>query len=189
MANKSPWRPGQIRDKAALKARYKLLLQPVVFQGDDRRTMRMQDSPFIAAGANLPSGSICMIDDQNIAKAYDSEAIAANAVPNFVMLGTENEGVSSQEGNIAGGIITTYPVTGYYRFQTQLFDKSKTYARNEFLTVAEYDFDGFGKVTGLVNGATPYTDVVAGIVCKPVYNDAAGRATLTFDAYFLPKQG
>jgi hypothetical protein len=80
-------------------------------------------------------------------------------------------------------------MTGYFRICTQLFDKSKTYKANEFLTVAEYEFDSFGTVTGLVNGATPYTNVVAGIVCEPITKDAAGRDTLKFDAYFLPKQG
>lgn len=179
----------QVRDRAALGKRWKLLLQPYVFQGDKEHTQRMQNAPYIAAGANLPSGSICMIDDKNIAKAYDAEALAANAVPHFVILGTENEGVISQEGNIAGGILTTVPMTGYFRICTQLFDKSKTYKANEFLTVAEFTFGDFGTVTGLVNGATPYTNVVAGIVCEPIAKDAAGRDTLKFDAYFLPKQG
>ena len=175
----------QVRNRAALGKRWKLKLQPVVFQGDVDRAHRMQDAPYIKAGAVLPSGSICMIDDANEASMYD---VASKAVPHFVLLGTENEGVISQEGNIAGGIITTLPLTGYYRLQTQLFDKDKTYKVNEFLTVAEYPFDDFGTVTGLVNGATPYTNVVAGIVCKPVFKDAAGRETLTFDAYFLPQQ-
>ena len=176
----------QVRNRAALGKRWKLKLQPVVFQGDTKRADRIQNAPYIKAGANLPSGSICMIDDMNEASIYDA---ALNAVPHFVLLGTENEGVISQEGNIAGGVITTIPVTGYYRLQTQLFDKSKTYKANEFLTVGSFEFDEFGTVTGLTNGATPYTDVVAGIVCKPVFKDAAGRETLTFDAYFLPKQG
>ena len=176
----------QVRNRAALGKRWKLKLQPVVFQGDTRRADRIQNAPYIAAGADLPSGSICMIGDDNVAKAYD---VNSNALPHFVLLGTENEGVISQEGNIAGGVITTIPVTGYYRLQTQIFAEGE-YKANDFLTVEAIAHDDFkNEVTVLKGGATPYTNVVAGIVCKPVFKDTAGRATLTFDAYFLPKQG
>lgn len=173
----------------SLAERWKMKYITDVFQGETDRALRKQDAPTYAAGAFLPSGSVCMIDSDNVAKLYDA---STNAVPHFVFKGTNEVGVQSEVGNIAGGILTTLPCTGNYRVMTRVFEQGEgvAYAVNDFITVANADCNGEGTTSMFTkNGATPYTSVIAGVVCKPVYKDQMGNNALTVDLMFLPKQG
>lgn len=183
-----------------LKKRWEMKYITSVYQGETDRAQRKQDAPTYASGAFLPSGSICMIDNDNVAKLY---VATDNPVPHFVFKGNNEVGVRSEVGNIAGGIMTTIPCTGNYRVQTCVFAQGEgiVYNVNDFVTVAEKDADTMGpiitegdnktKVTTTMftkDGAVPYTSVIAGVVCKPVYRDQMGNNTLIVDLMFLPKQ-
>lgn len=175
--------------KRTLAERWKMKYITSVFQGDVDRTQRKQDAPTYVAKAFLPSGSFCMIDNDNVASLYD---VASNAVPHMVFKGTNEVGVQSEIGNIAGGILNTIPCTGNYRIHTCVFEQGEgiDYKVNDFLTIVAADCNGEGNTTMLTkNGATPYSTVIAGVVCKPVYKDQMGNNTLTADLMFLPKQG
>ena len=170
----------------SLAERWQMKYITSVFQGETDRAQRKQDAPTYEAGAFLPSGSVCMIDNNNVAKLYDA---ASNAVPHFVFKGTNEIGVQSEVGNIAGGILTTLPCTGNYRVHTCVFAAGE-YAVNDFVTVATAACKNDGNTSMFTKeGATPYTAVIAGVVCKPVYVDQLGNNTLTVDLMFLPKQG
>jgi hypothetical protein len=172
-----------------LAERWKMKYATSVYQGETDRALRKQDAPTFAPGAFLPSGSVCMIGADNTAALYDA---STNAVPNFVLKGTNEIGVQSEVGNIAGGIITTLPCTGNYRVHTCVFEQGEgvSYAVNDFITVVNADCNGEGTTSMFTKkGATPYTSVIAGVVCKPVYKDQMGNNTLTVDLMFLPKQG
>lgn len=172
-----------------LKQRWKMLYITSVFQGDVDRAQRKQDAPTYAPGVFLPSGSMCMIDNDKVAKLYDA---TNNPVPHFVFKGNNEIGVRSEVGNIAGGIMTTLPCTGNYRVQTCVFQQGDgiVYQTNDFLTIAKADCNGEGETTMLTKeGAAPYTSVIAGVVVRPVYKDQMGNNTLIADLMFLPKQG
>lgn len=171
-----------------LAERWKMKYITSVFQGDVDRAQRKQDAPTFLTGAFLPSGSVCMIDNDNVAKLYDA---ASNAVPHFVFKGNNEVGVQSEVGNIAGGIMTTIPCTGNYRVHTCVFEQGEgvDYKVNDFVTVGSADCNGEGTTTMFTKkDAAPYTAVIAGVVCKPVYKDQFGNSTLTVDLMFLPKQ-
>lgn len=173
----------------SLKKRWEMKYITEVFQGETDRALRKQDWPTYEAGAFLPSGSVCMIGKDNVAKLYDA---ASNAVPHFVFKGNNEVGVLSEVGNIAGGIMTTLPCTGNYRVHTCVFAQGEgiEYAINDFVTVAQGDVNGQGTTSMFTKeGATPYTSVIAGVVYAPVYKDQMGNNTLSVDLMFLPKQG
>lgn len=172
-----------------LKERWAMKYITSVYQGETDRALRKQDWPTYDPAAFIPTGSICMIDEGNVAKLYDAES---NAVPHFVFRGNNEVGVQSEVGNIAGGVITTLPCTGNYRIQTTVFEQGEgmAYAINDFLTIAQADVNGEGVTSMLTKkGAAPYSTVIAGVVYGPVYKDQFGNNTLRADLMFLPKQG
>lgn len=178
----------RVKVNRTLKKRWEMKYITDVYQGETDRSLRKQDWPTFITGAFLPSGSICMIDNDYAAKLYDA---SSNAVPHFVLKGNNEVGVLSEVGNIAGGVMTTLPCTGNYRVHTCVFKQGEgvNYAINDFVTVAEADCNGEGTTTMFSKeGATPYTSVIVGVVCKPVYKDQMGNNTLTVDLMFLPKQ-
>lgn len=171
-----------------LAKRWEYKYVPSVYQGEDERGLRKYDAPTFDAGAFLPSGAICMIDENKVAKKHD----LSNTLPHFVFRGTENPGVQSEVGNIAGGILTTFPMTGNYRVHTQVFEQGEgmEYKRNDFVTVTEAELVGEGTTTMFTKkDAAPYTSLIAGIVVEPVFVNKNGYKTLTVDFYYLPKQG
>lgn len=179
----------KVNRKLAARWEYKYI--PSVYQGETDRDQRKADAPTFEAGAVLPSGSICMIDETGVAKAHD----LSNTLPHFVFRGTENPGVQSEVGNIAGGILTTFPLTGNYRVNTQVFEQVEgvNYNRNDYVTIASVDTTVEGKTSKVTmftkQNAAPYSSIIAGIVVRPVFINKIGQKTLTVDFYFLPKQG
>lgn len=175
----------QVNRKLAKRWEYKYI--PSVYQGETDRDQRKFDAPTFEAGAFLPSGAICMIDENCVAKKHD----LSNTLPHFVFRGTENPGVQSEVGNIAGGILTTFPLTGNYRVNTQVFEQGEgvEYKRNDYVTITEAEIVGEGTTTMFTKkGAEPYSSIIAGVVVRPVFVNKIGQKTLTVDFYFLPKQ-
>ena len=161
-----------------------------VYQGDTQLIARFQDSASYAVDANLPTGSICYINADGQAVAGLPVATPTNCpVPGVVVVGNDQKSVISQKGNIAGGIVTVLPCTGYYRIQTTVFDSSKSYAAGDYLTATTATFDGLsgvGLATKSTNGV--YTDLIIGIVDKPVVSDHFDLPTLSFTCNFIPPQ-
>lgn len=180
-------------DYANFKKPWNMKYQPYIFQGDTSFGTKFQSSPVFTIGTDMLSGSICYVDGSNVAHPGCTDADGNTQVPQLVLVGTETRTATSQIGNTAGGLLTTVPVTGYFRFVTQVFDMSEgvTYAAGDYLTVKEITVDGvtiygISNVNEAGDKVAPYTDVICGIVDKASYSDADSRPSLQFTGYFLP---
>ena len=159
-----------------------------VYQGDTTFATRFSDSLAFAAGENLPPGSIAYYDPElGKARAGLGENTGTNCpVPYIVYMGTDQKSVTSQKGNIAGGLVTLIPCTGYFRFVTTVFDTTKSYTAGDFLTATKATFDGLADVGVITNGATVYTDTVIGIADGPAGVDHFDLDSLRFTCYYIP---
>ncbi len=159
-----------------------------VYQGDVAFITPFKDSVAFATGVNLPTGSICHVED-GLAVPGVGTATATNCPVSYVVyMGNDQKSVISQKGNAAGGIVTLIPCTGYYRIVTTIFDTTKTYAAGDFLTADVASFDGMASVGVATNGATVYTDIVIGIADAPVSADHFDLPSLRFTCNFIPPQ-
>lgn len=172
----------------AKPAPFTMKYRATVYQGDTTFATRFCDSFTFAAGTNLPTGSIAFLDNSDglVKPGVGVAAADACPVPYVVYMGNDQKSVISQKGNIAGGIVTLIPTTGYFRIVTTIFDTTKTYAAGEFLKVTKTTFDGMADVGVITNGATVYSDVVIGIADGAAGIDHFDLPSLKFTCYFIP---
>ena len=159
-----------------------------VYQGDTTFATPFRDSVTFATGASLPTGSIAYFDaTDKVAKPGVGTATKTNCpVPCIVYMGNDQKSIQSQKGNIAGGIVTLIPCTGYFRVVTTVFDSTKTYVAGDFLTADVTTFEDLANVGVITNGAEVYSDVVLGIADGPVANDHFDLPSLKVTCYFIP---
>ena len=159
-----------------------------IYQGDTTFATRFTDSLAFEAGENLPTGSIAYFDNTTkTVKAGPGVASATNCpVPYIVYMGNDQKSVISQKGNIAGGLVTLLPCTGYFRVVTTVFDTTKEYAAGDYLKATKTTFGDLANVGVITNGATVYTDTVLGIADGPEGVDHFDLPSLRFTCYFIP---
>lgn len=159
-----------------------------VYQGDTTFATPFRDSVTFQSGANLPTGSIAYFDaTDKVAKPGVGTASAANCpVPCIVYMGNDQKSIQSQKGNIAGGIVTLIPCTGYFRVVTTIFDSEQAYNAGDFLTATVQSYDGLANVGVITNDAKVYEDVILGIADGPVTNDHFDLPSLRVTCYFIP---
>ena len=185
---------------ASRPAPFKRKYVATCYQGDVAFLTPFKDTATYAAGAKLPTGSICHLDANGKAVAgVGSMTDLTNCpVPYLVYVGNDQKQVISQEGNTAGGIVSLVPCTGYYRFVTTLYNTQDTFKAGDFLTAkitdnstvkAVSDSDplvGVGAGVAAKCSVGVYSDIVIGIADGPVTNDHFDLPSLRFTCYFIP---
>lgn len=179
---------GYATGNAVKPSPFTMKYRATIYQGDTTFATRFMDSLAFATGTDLPTGSVAYLDNATgTVKPGVGTASASNCpVPYIVYMGTDQKTVQSQRGNIAGGIVSLLPSTGYYRVVTTVFDTSKTYAAGDYLKVTTGAFGDYTGIGLLTNGATVYTDVVVGIADGPAGVDHFELPSLKFTCYFIP---
>lgn len=155
-----------------------------VVQGDVSNDVRQENSVSVAAGAFIPTGSICFIaaNGNNVVATSEDN----NSVPQIVFVGTEHGNVHSEKGNSGCGLITTIPLTAKNTFMTTVFEDA-VYAIGDKLTVKSVTING-KEVLAVSKAAEG--DMIVGIVRAVPSKDVKthyGVPGIMFDAYFQPK--
>nr|DAQ19021.1 MAG TPA: hypothetical protein [Herelleviridae sp.] len=163
----------------------------VVYQGDVSTDTRMYNSVTFAAGGWFPTGSVCSIDKNNVAKTGVAKGTAGNHPMAYVVaVGNDRMEVQSERGNAAGGLLTLLPCAGYYRVRTTVFDadSSLTYEIGDLLSVGEIEHQGKTCSAVTKKNNKPYENVIVGSVDAPVDLNKEGLPALSFTCYWLPAQ-
>ena len=179
---------GYADGSATKPAPFTMKYRATVYQGDTTFATRFSDSFAFATGTNLPTGSIAYLNNatNQVEPGTGTASATGCPVPYVVYMGNDQKSITSQKGNIAGGVVTLIPCTGYFRIVTTVFDTTKTYAAGDFLKATVTTFDGLADVGVLTNGASVYTDVVVGIADAPAGTDHFDLPSLKFTLYFIP---
>jgi hypothetical protein len=103
-------------------------------------------------------------------------------MPLFAINATGDFDVASDEGNIAGGNVGTYPAIGGFEFKTTEYELDQVYLPNDFLTAGLGD--ELGRVT---KSPTAYNDrIICGQVSKGTDKDVYGQDVLFFWGLNIP---
>ena len=106
-------------------------------------------------------------------------------MPLFAINATGDFDVSSDAGNIAGGVVGTYPAIGGYEFKSTEYVTTESYFPNDFLTPAAGA--DIGKVTK--SPANWSSVLVCGVVSAGTEISTYGQSLLRFWGVFLPPAG
>lgn len=106
-------------------------------------------------------------------------------MPLFAINGTGDFDVSSDRGNIAGGVVGTYPAIGGYEFKSTEYVDTESYFPNDFLTPAAGA--NIGKVTK--SPANWSSKLVCGVVSAGTEISLYSQKVLRFWGVFLPPPG
>lgn len=151
-----------------------------IVQGDVSNVVRQENSVAVKALANIPTGSIAIIDAQGYGVAgVKSEDTALAVIPQIVIVGTEHGNVHSEKGNSGCGLITMVPLTQGKTVLTTVFAEAE-YKVGTKLTAADLG-NGFYGVKPAEEG-----DVIVGIVRAIPEKTHYGVKGLLFDANFIP---
>jgi len=106
-------------------------------------------------------------------------------MPLFAINASGDFDVSSDVGNLAGGVVGTYPAIGGYEFRSTEYVTTESYFPNDFLTPATGT--DIGKVT---KAAAAWADhLVCGVVSTGTDTSLYSQNVLRFWGVFLPPAG
>jgi len=109
-------------------------------------------------------------------------AVDAGAMPLWAINASNDLDVTSDAGNISGGVVAMYPATGGYELVTTEFESTGTYVPNTPL-VPDVATPGF-----VVDGTIPIVaaESVVGVVSLGVTTEVYGQSALQFWPVYLP---
>jgi hypothetical protein len=132
----------------------------------------------LAADQVWNRGAVCSLDANGNLKVGCGDL----EMPLFAINGSGDFDVSTDQGNIAGGIAGTFPAIGGYEFRTTEYVTTESYFPNDFLTPATGT--DIGKVT---KAPADWCDVlVCGVVSAGTDTSIYDQAVLRFWGVFLP---
>ena len=106
-------------------------------------------------------------------------------MPLFAINATGDFDVSSDVGNLAGGVVATYVATGGFELKTTEYDKTQSYAPNDFLAPALGD--DLGKVTK--SPVDWSSRLLCGVVSAGASKEVYNQDVLRFWPVFIPAAG
>jgi hypothetical protein len=132
----------------------------------------------IASGQSWNRGSLISLNSAGKFKAGCGDA----EMPQYAINATDDLDVQSDEGNISGGVVASFPATGGYEFKSTEYEADQVYTPNDFLTA------GLGVELGKVTKSpTAYNDrIICGQVSKGVQTDLYGQSVLYFWGLNIP---
>lgn len=126
-------------------------------------------------------GAVTSLNSQGQIKA----GCGALDMPLFAINAAADLDVSSDGGNIAGGVVGTFPAIGGYEFKSTEFVDTMSYTPNDFLTPATGD--DLGKVQKV--DADWSDNLICGVVSAGMETSMYGQKVLRFWGVFLPPTG
>jgi len=148
---------------------------------------------------DIPAGRVVSL---NASGAFTT-GIASSAMGMFLFQGSDALDVTPPSGTTAAGTYVSTPIlpdgammalvaTGAYELSTTAFDRSKTYAPNQYLTAIADDATSTvgGVLTNVRNVGNdpirPYQDPICGVVSKGRSANEYGVPTLEFWTVYMP---
>lgn len=136
----------------------------------------------IATGETWSRGALVSLDASGDLIA-GLGGVDSNSMPLWSINATTDFDVASDDGNISGNVVATYPATGGFELVTTEFDSTQTYAPNDPL------IDDDGGTQGYVTlGTLPLvlTESVVGVVSFGVKTEVYNQTCLQFWPVYLP---
>lgn len=170
---------------------YEHLLQPVSGY-DGMHDLMFHAEPHKTAGVvdvDFRRGALCSLDPADGTLVPGLATLASLAL--WAVNDVTDYDAASDDGNVSGGVVTTYPATGGYELKSTEVDLANfveaDYAPNSLLT------GGTGPELGLVahlaaavGGEAPVGSNICGVVSKGIQDDVYKQKVVQFWPVYLP---
>lgn len=156
----------------------------VIVKGNNDLMHRLDFAAAPTADEVIYAGSLVSLDSDTglFVAGVDAGSVASRPMPMVAIQGYNEFDVLSDYGNVSGGVMSAYVLTGGYEIETTEA-VTASYKVNDLLTAATAS--DIGKVKKAT--VAPYsTEVIVGCVARPTRVNQYGKSVLSFWSMFLP---